>query len=352
MKPIRTAILSYGMSGEVFHAPLLHAHPGFELAVVVQRTKDTARQHYPTCRVVRTVEEAIQVPAIELIIVNTPNELHFKQAAQALQAGKHVVVEKPFTVTIKEADELIALAKSVNKVLTVFQNRRWDGDFLTLRHVINNRWVGRIVEFEAHYDRFRNYIEPGSWKEEAGVGKGILYNLGSHMLDQVLVLFGMPDAVDARMGIQRTGGQVDDYYDLRLTYPGLNVIVKSSYLVRIPGPRYQVHGTEGSFVTSSNVDPQEQALKEKQLPGGRGWGTLPKECWSQLNTTINGAHVQKSIETIPGNYLGFYDNVYVAIREGASLAVKPEQARDVIHLIEAAYQSNKERKAVRLKVES
>ncbi|HRG79555.1 MAG TPA: Gfo/Idh/MocA family oxidoreductase, partial [Cyclobacteriaceae bacterium] len=219
-KPIKTAILSYGMSGEVFHAPLIHAHPGFELTTVVQRSKNTAKDHYPTCNVVRSVDEAIADPAIELIIVNTPNELHFPQTVQALQAGKHVVVEKPFTVTIKEADDLITLAKKLNKTLTVFQSRRWDGDFLTLKKVIDNKWVGRIVEFEAHYDRFRNYIEPNSWKEEAGAGKGILYNLGSHMLDQVLVLFGMPNEVDARIGTQRTGGRVDDFYDIRLTYNG------------------------------------------------------------------------------------------------------------------------------------
>jgi len=348
MQPIKTAILSYGMSGEVFHAPLIHAHPGYELTTVVQRSKNTATVHYPSCKIVRSVDEAIADPAIELVIVNTPNELHFPQTVQALQAGKHVVVEKPFTVTIKEADDLIALAKKLNKTLTVFQSRRWDGDFLTLKKVIENKWVGRIVEFEAHYDRFRNYIEPNSWKEEAGVGKGILYNLGSHMLDQVVVLFGMPREVDARIGTQRTGGRVDDFYDIRLTYEGLNVIVKSSYLVREQGPRYQLHGTEGSFITSSNVDPQEQALKEKKIPGSAGWGTLPKENWSRLNTTINGLHIESTIETIPGDYLGFYQNLYEVIREGKTLAVMPEQSRDVIKLIEAAYESNKTRKAVRV----
>jgi scyllo-inositol 2-dehydrogenase (NADP+) len=348
MKPIKTAILSYGMSGEVFHAPLIHAHPGFEISTIVQRSKDTAKEHYPTCTLARTVDEAIGDPAIELVIVNTPNELHFNQASRAILAGKHVVVEKPFTVTVHEADQLIELAKEKNRLLTAFQNRRWDGDFLTLKQVFDNGWVGRVVEFEAHYDRFRNYVEPNTWKEESGIGKGILYNLGSHMLDQVLVLFGMPESIDARIGIQRTNGKVDDFYDLRLNYTGVNVIVKSSYLVREQGPRYQLHGTEGSFVTASNVDPQEQALKEKKIPGSAGWGSMPEETWGKLNTTLKGEHVQKRIETIPGNYLGFYDNVYAAIREGAPLAVKPEQARDIIRLIEAAYESNKQQKAVKL----
>lgn len=348
MRPIKTGILSYGMSGEVFHAPLLNAHPGFDLIQIVQRSKNTAAAHYPMCRIVRSAEEVIQDPEIELVVVNTPNELHHHHVVQALKSGKHVVVEKPFTVSVAEADELMAMAKQLDRILTVFQNRRWDGDFLTLKHVLEQGWVGRVVEFEAHYDRFRNYIEPNTWKEEPGIGKGILYNLGSHMLDQVVVLFGMPAFVDARIGIQRTGGRVDDFYDLRLTYPGINVIVKSSYLVREPGPRYQLHGTEGSYVASSNIDPQEQALKEKQTPGGEGWGAMPQETWGKLNTTLDGQHVQKRIPTIPGNYLGYYDSVYAAIREGKPLAVTAEQARDVIRLIEAAYESNRERCAIKL----
>ncbi len=347
INPVNTALLSYGMSGEVFHAPLLMANPRFNLSIVVQRKSDTAQKHYPSIKVIRTVDEVIQDPAIELIIVNTPNETHFPFALQALEAGKHVVIEKPFTVTIKEANELIELSKKKNKILTAFQNRRWDGDFLTLKKVIDEKWVGKIVEFEAHYDRFRNYIESNTWKEEEGIGKGILYNLGSHMLDQALVLFGMPDEIDARIGIQRPGGRVDDFYDIRFQYKDLNVIIKSSYLVREQGPRYILHGTEGSFITSSGIDPQEQALKEKKIPGSAGWGTHDKEYWGKLNTTINGLHVEGKIETIPGSYMAFYQNLYEVIREGKSLDVKAEQARDVIILIEAAYESNRQRRAIK-----
>jgi len=347
IKPINTALLSYGMSGEVFHAPLLMASPQFNLSAVVQRNTNTVQKHYPSIAIIRTVDEVIQDPAIELVIVNTPNETHYPFAVKALEAGKHVVVEKPFTVTVKEANELIILSKKKNRILTAFQNRRWDGDFLTLKKVIAEKLVGKIVEFEAHYDRFRNYIESNTWKEEEGIGKGILYNLGSHMLDQALVLFGMPDEVDARVGIQRPGGKVDDYYDIRLQYKGLNVIIKSSYLVREQGPRYVLHGTEGSFITSSGVDPQEQALKEKKIPGSTGWGTHDKEYWGKLNSTVNDLHVEGKIETIPGNYLGFYQNLFEVIREGKTLEVKPEQARDVITLIEAAYESNRQRRAIK-----
>jgi len=348
IKPIQTAILSYGMSGEVFHGPLLHANAGFNLAVVVQRSSEKAKQHYPFVKVVKTVVEAIEDPAIELIIINTPNETHFDFTTKALLAGKHVVVEKPFTVTTQEADDLIALAKKQGKTLTVFQNRRWDGDFLTVQKVLSNKWLGKVVELEAHYDRFRNYIESNTWKEEAGKGTGILYNLGSHMLDQILVLFGMPKEIDARIGIQRPGGKVDDFYDLRLHYEGLNVIVKSSYLVREQGPRYIVNGTEGTFLGSSGVDPQEQALKEKKIPGSAGWGMHAREAWGKLNTTINGLHVEASIETLPGDYRIFYQNLYEVIREGKPALVKPEESRDVIKLIEAAYESNKLKKSIEL----
>jgi scyllo-inositol 2-dehydrogenase (NADP+) len=347
IKPINTALLSYGMSGEVFHAPLLMAHAGFNLSTVVQRKSNSAHSHYPSIHVVNSVDDVINDPSVELIVVNTPNDTHFPYAMRALEAGKHVVVEKPFTVTVNDANDLIALAGKRQKLLTAFQNRRWDGEYLTLKKVIEGNLVGRIVELEMHYDRYRNYIEANTWKEEDGIGKGILYNLGSHMLDQVLDLFGMPEEVDARVGIQRTGGKVHDYYDIRIQYKGHQVIVKSSYLVREQGPRYILHGTEGSFIASSGIDPQEQALKEKKIPGSAGWGVLGKEFWAKLNTTVSGLHVEGSVETIPGNYLGFYQSLYESIREGKPLAVLPEQARDVIVLIEAAYESNRLKKRVR-----
>lgn len=343
--PISTALLSYGMSGEVFHAPLLAAHPGFDLATIVQRSGDKAKAHYPGVRIVRNVDEVMNDAGVELVVVNTPNETHFQFASRALEAGKHVVVEKPFTVTAQEAEELMALARKRNKMLTVFQNRRWDGDFLTLRKVVENNLVGKVVEFEAHYDRFRNYVEANTWKEEQARGTGILYNLGSHMLDQVLVLFGMPQSLDARMGIQRPGGKVDDFYDIRLQYNGFQAIVKSSYLVREPGPRYILHGTEGSFM-KYGLDPQEQALKEKKIPGGPGWGAEGKEWWGKLNTTVEGLHYEGAIETFSGDYLQFYSNLQASIRSGGVLAVRPEEPAQVIRLIEACIESNRLRQAV------
>jgi predicted dehydrogenase len=348
MTPIKTALLSFGMSGEVFHGPLLMSHPGFILTHVHERKTTHAARKYPSVKVVSTRDEILNNPEIELVIVNTPNNTHFDFATEALLAGKHVVVEKPFTVTVSEADQLIKLANEKKRILTVFQNRRWDGDFLTVRKVVEGNLLGKLVEAEVHYDRYRAGVDDSSWKEKAIEGSGVIFNLGSHMLDQVLVLFGMPDEVDARMGIQRPQGKVEDYYDIRLAYPGLNVIVKSSYLVREQGPRYIVHGVNGSFV-KYGLDPQEDALKAGGIPGTPGWGEEPAKWWGRLNTTVNGVHIEGSIETVPGNYPAFYQQVYEAIREGKPLQVKPEESRDGLRLIEACFESNKQRRAIKLK---
>jgi scyllo-inositol 2-dehydrogenase (NADP+) len=343
--PIQTALLSFGMSGEVFHGPLLGAHEGFQIRRVWHRDKNKpARHHYP---VVSDLKDIVLDKDIELVFVNTPNSTHYAYAKELLDAGKHVVVEKPFTVSVKEADDLIRIAAKNKCILTVYQNRRWDGDFLTVKSVIDRKLVGKLVEFESHYDRFRNQVDTNTWKEQADAGTGVLYNLGSHMIDQAYVLFGNPRFIDARMGIQRPGGEADDYYDIRMEYEGFNVILKSSYLVKEQGPRYILHGTEGSFI-KYGLDPQEQALKDKADPKTPGFGTEAKAWWGKLNNTINNAGYDGPIETVPGNYLAFYDNLYAVIRQGETLAVKPEEARDVIRLIEACFESKRNRCAVEI----
>lgn len=345
--PITTGMLSFGMSGRVFHGPLLTAHPGFTLDAVVQRNTPTIKSYYPTVQVYNSVDKLLADKSIELVIVNLPNEYHYELTRQVLEAGKHAVVEKPFTLTVKEGSELIALAEKKNLVLSVFQNRRWDGDFLTVRKVVEGNLLGKLVEAELHYDRYRNFIDAGSWKEEAGRGAGNLYNLGSHMIDQALVLFGMPETVDARMGIHRPGGQVDDYFDIRMMYADKLVILKSSYLVREEGARYTLHGTAGSFL-KYGLDPQEEALKAGGVPGSAGWGTEPSQWWGTLNTQVNGSHYRGKIETVPGNYLQYYDGVYKAIREKSNSAVSAEEGLAVIRIIEAAIESNEERKAIKV----
>ncbi|WP_034256609.1 oxidoreductase [Adhaeribacter aquaticus] len=347
-QPITVGIASYGMSGMVFHAPFISSNPKFKLRKIVQRSGNTAQERYPDATIVRSYEELLQDESLELIIVNVPNSLHLSMTRQALEAGKHVIVEKPFTVTSEEAQTLIEVAKANNRLLSVYQNRRWDGDFMTVQQVVQNELLGKLVDYEAHYDRYRNYIEPNTWKEAAAPGTGILYNLGSHMIDQALVLFGKPNAITAEIGIQREGGQVDDYYHLTLHYLGLRVTLKSSYLVREQGPRYILHGTEGSFL-KYGLDPQEENLKVGVLPTSANWGMETEETWGHLNTQLDGLHVKTRIETLPGNYRLYYDNIYEAIREDKELQVKPEQSLLGIQIIEAALQSNAERRTVTIK---
>jgi predicted dehydrogenase len=344
-KIINVALSAYGMSGEVFHAPLLTSHPGFQLTKVVERRTNKASTVYPFVEVVRDYEALLQDPSIDLIVVNTPNSLHYEQARKALEAGKHVVVEKPFTVTSQEAKALIAFAQHQNKVLTVFQNRRWDGDFMTVKQVVESNFLGQLVEFEAHYDRYRNYVEANTWKEETGPGSGILYNLGSHMIDQALVLFGMPESVTADVRVQRPGGKIDDSYDIRMNYAQMWVILKSSYLVREPGPRYILHGTQGTF-TKYGLDPQEDALKAGNKPTEKNWGADLKPFWGNINTQLQNLHLTGQIETLPGNYLQYYHNVYEAVSAGKPLAVPAEESMQGIRIIEAAMESSRTRQTV------
>ena len=277
----------------------------------------------------------------------TTTTRHYNLAKTALEAGKDVVVEKPFTLTSKEADKLIQLARNKGLLLTVFQNRRWDGDFLTVKSIIEKGLVGRLTEFESHFDRYRNFINDDTWKEDPESGSGTLYNLGSHMIDQALVLFGMPEGVSADVRILRSGGKVDDSFDLRLEYAKVRVTVRGGYLVREPGPRYILHGTEGSFL-KWGIDPQEEALKAGKKPGGEDWGVEHTGNYGLLNTKIDGLHFRGRIETIPGNYLAYYDNIFRVIRYGDSPAVPAQEAANVIRVIEAAYRSAREKRVIEL----
>jgi scyllo-inositol 2-dehydrogenase (NADP+) len=346
-KPIQVGLASFGMSGMIFHAPFLDANSHFQLRKIVERRNEKSKEYYHYVEVVKDFEALLQDEAIELVVVNTPNALHFEMAQKALLAGKHVLLEKPFTPTAQEANALIKLAQQQNRVLTVFHNRRWDGDFLTIQKVVSKGLLGQLVDYEAHYDRFVNYIAANTWKEEAGPGSGILYNLGSHMIDQALVLFGKPQAITADIGAHRSGSKIDDYYDITLHYEERRIVLKSSYLVKELGPRYILHGTEGSFL-KYGIDPQEEALKAGQKPVGPDWGKEPPSNWGKLNTQLNGLHVTGTIETLPGSYADFYNNLYKVVREGKELAVKPEEAALVIELIELAWQSHEKKCTIKV----
>lgn len=342
---IKTAIASFGMSGLVFHGPLLKVNQGFEVTNILERTKIISKKMFPDANIVRSYNDILQNPEIELVIVNTPDRFHYEMVKTALQSGKHVVVEKPITQQSGQAEELIQLAKKEGLVFTVFQNRRWDGDFRTVQKVLAEKKLGRIVEFESHYDRYRTIITPNTWKEEEDEFGGVLYNLGSHMVDQVYVLFGKPKSVSAHLKIVRAGGNVHDYYDIRLEYEGFSTILKCSYLVKDPGPRYSIYSEFGTF-HKRGIDPQEELLKAGKLPEGNSWGTEPENEWGTLTYEENGVDFKDTIETIPGNYNLFYNNVYDAVRNGAELYVKPEETLEVLKIIEACVVSNREKRTV------
>ena len=341
---IRVGILSYGMSGKVFHCPLIHVNPGYTLVKVMQRSTNDALERYPYVKIVREARDIFHDPNIDLVLVNTPDHTHYEYTRAALEAGKHVVVEKPFVQEIREGEDLIELAHKTGKILTVFQSRRWEGDFLTIRKIIDNQLLGRLVEYEAHFDRFRNFIRD-SWKEKPENKTGTLYNLGSHLIDQAIVLFGMPDAVYADIRKQRTGSMVDDLFDLSLLYPSVKVTLKGSYLVREPGPRFMLHGTEGSYV-KYGTDPQEEALTKGRFPDEPDWGKENEKNWGILNTTVNGLHFRGPVETLPGCYPEFYNSLYETLINGRDLAVKPEQSLNGIRIIKAAHESCEKRCAI------
>ena len=345
MKPIVTGLASFGMSGSLFHAPFITIHPAFNLKYIVERTKNKSKEQYPDVRVLRSFDELITEPEIALVVVNTPDVTHYEYTKKALLAGKHVVVEKPFVFTVDEGRELIALAAEKSLKLCVFQNRRWDGDFLTIRKIVESGVLGRVVEFHSAYQRYRNFINKDNWKEVADNRVGITYNLGSHMVDQAVTLFGMPEAVFAIIDKLRDGTEVDDYYFIQLLYPQLKVSLRASFLVREETPRYYVHGTEGSFV-KWGIDPQEEMLKAGLSPLLAGWGQEDESQWGTLHTTVNNLHYRGKVETERGNYAGFYDEIYQTLCCGKTSSTAASEVIKVIQILEAAFESAIEKKVV------
>ena len=346
-KIIQTGIIGFGLSGRVFHAPFLHTHKGFEIRTIVERHKAESRSVYPYVQVVDNYNSLLNDPEIELVVVCTPNTLHFNMVKESLKAGKHVVVEKPFTPTSHEADDLIKLSESVNRKIFVYHNRRWDGDFITIQKVLKTGVLGNLAEYEAHFDRYKPDVKAGAWRELNEPGSGILYDLGSHLIDQALCLFGKPDSLKADVQKQRKGSIADDYFKINLYYKGLNVILSAGMLVDDPGPRYVIHGVLGSFV-KFGIDPQEEALQNGFMPSGEHWGAESPDKWGMITIDYQELNINGTVETEHGNYMAFYDNVYNVIAKGAGQAVKPLEARNVIKIIELAIESNKKKDKVRV----
>ena len=346
MQKIKTALLSYGMSGKVFHAPFLNFHPGFELLGSWERSKKLIHQDFPAVKSYSTLEDLLE-DDVDLVVINTPVETHYEFAKKVLLAGKHAIVEKAFTTTVAQAEELAAIAKEKGLKLAVFQNRRWDSDFKTVQKIITDNMLGEIVEAEFHFDRYNPILSPKQHKETANSGAGILKDLGPHLIDQALCLFGLPQSVFADIRITREHSLVDDYIDILLYYSNFRVRLKAGFFIREAIPAFVVHGKKGSFLKPRG-DVQEDELKSGKKPNLETWGTESIEKRGLLHTEINGEIVKEYIPTLQGNYFDFFDGVYQSITNDATEPVTAQEGVHVMQIIEAAIQSSAQKKVIDL----
>jgi scyllo-inositol 2-dehydrogenase (NADP+) len=338
-RTIRAGLVGFGHGGTIFHAPFLDAIDGLELAAILQRQGNSAAQTYPGVAIARSMDELLALPDLDLIVISTPPATHFQLAMQALEAGKHVVLDKPFVATSDEARRLIELARARSRILSVYQNCRWDGDFQTVQQILATKELGRLVTFESRYDRYRPGPRTKPWQEKTLPGNGVLHDLGAHLVDQALVLFGTPEAIAADVRLERDAAVVNDAFAVTLYYPRLRVLLSSTMLARTAGPRFVIHGTLGSFV-KYGLDPQERALQGGATLGGPHWGEDPEAQWGTLATMRDGNPVERRVPTLPGDYRKYYENVRDAIRGIAPLAVTAEQGWRTIRLLEVALESS------------
>ena len=359
-REIGVGVIGFGLGGRVFHAPFVSAVRGLRLAAIQQRKGDEAAKAWPTAKIVRSLDDLLADNSIELVVVSTPNETHFALARQALEAGKHVVIDKPFAATSEEALELGRLAKSKGLLAIPFHNRRWDGDFLTVKKMLAEQAVGRLVTYESHFDRFRPVPRENTWKEAENPANGMLFDLGPHLVDQVLTLFGPPAAITASVRADRDQTAIEDAFDITLHYPGANgkgllAHCRTSYLACDNAPRFLLHGTKGSF-RKHGLDPQEPALvggaRVPTLGSQQVWLQEDKSAWGTLTVAPNPADpatlVTRQVKTELGDYRGFYANVRDAILGTAPLAVTPEDGYRVIRLLELARESSAEGRTLKV----
>ncbi|MBS1522037.1 MAG: Gfo/Idh/MocA family oxidoreductase [Bacteroidetes bacterium] len=335
--PIKTGLMAYGMSGRVFHAPFIYAHPGFELRAVVERHEKKMTERYPGIISYNQTEELLDDQQIELIIVNTPNNTHFDLAKRSLQAGKHVLVEKPIAATVAEVKELYDLAREVGKHLMVYQNRRWDSDFLSVKEAIESGRLGQLIEVHFRFDRYKTTLSPKQFKETKSMApNGLAYDLGPHLIDQAISLFGRPLKFTKTTATYREDSEVDDYFHFHLSYPNqLNVYLTSGLLIAQPTPSFVVHGTLGSYI-KDRVDVQEAQLDKGITPTDPAYGIEPEGSEGKL-VTFDGNN-QKNIELIPsykGQYIQLFEAVHQTIRNGALYPITEEHIAWQIELLEA-----------------
>ncbi len=343
MKAIPSALLSYGMSGRIFHAPFLEIHPGFELVGSYERSQKNIQKAYPGTYSYDSLEEVIQDEDIELIIVNTPIPTHFDYASKALRAGKHVVVEKAFTNSTAEAIELQKIAQEVGKHIFVYQNRRWDSDFLTVKKVYESGQLGDIVEAEFHFDRYNGAKSPKMHKELPGPGAGIIFDLGPHIIDQALYLFGKPTHVFADLRKTRPGTEVEDLFEILLYYPEMRVRLKAGYYFKVPVPAFQLHGKLGSFIKTRS-DRQEADLDAGRKPEGDSWGQESPNDFGVIQ--VDGGNPER-VPSKKGNFMAFYENVFQTLRGNETPAVGVQEGINSMRVIDAAIESSREKKVIK-----
>lgn len=345
---VRVGLIGFGLAGQAFHAPMIRGVAGMQLACVLERHTNNSRTRYPEVRVARTLDEMLSDKSITLVVVATPNDTHFSYTKAALEAGRHVVVDKPLTPTMKEAEQLVRLAAEHQRLISVYQDRRWDGAFITVKKLIQSGAVGQVAEYEARFDRFRLDAKPGAWREQADFpAAGVLWDLGPHLIDGALILFGEPESIYAAALCQRETSKVDDAFDVIMHYPRLRATLRARIIAYAPSHHLLVHGTEGSFV-KYGMDPQEEILRGSNYPDGldwgKDWGLEPEERWGTL-TRVN--ENPRKIQTERGDYRGFYANFRNAIETGAPLDVPPEQFLRTQRALLLAHKSSREQRVVR-----
>ncbi|EOF4703676.1 oxidoreductase [Klebsiella sp. RHBSTW-00215] len=341
---IRVGLIGYGYASKTFHAPLISGTPGMTLAAVSSSDESKVLADWPVVKVVSEPGQLFSDPTLDLIVIPTPNDTHFPLAKAALEAGKHVVVDKPFTVTLSQARELDAVAKREGRLLSVFHNRRWDSDFLTVKALINEGLLGEVGYFESHFDRYRPQVR-NRWREQGGPGSGIWYDLGPHLLDQVVNLFGLPVSMNVDLAQLRPGSQSTDYFHAVLAYPQRRVVLHGTLLAAAETARYIIHGSRGSYV-KYGLDPQEERLK--------GGDRLPQEDWGYdmrdgLLTRVEGEErSEESWLTLPGNYPAYYAAIRDALNGSGDNPVPAGQAIHIMELIELGLESARHRATLTL----
>jgi len=348
---VRVGLIGFGLAGQAFHAPVIRGVPEMELACIVERRSSRAREKYPDVVVARTVEELLADKEIQLCVIATPNDSHFELARTCLLAGRDVVVDKPFAPTLRESEELVRLAAECGRLITVYQERRWDGDFETVKKIVQSGRLGTIVEYECRFDRFRPEPKANAWRERADQpGAGILFDLGPHVIDQALVLFGEPRSITASAFCERETSRVDDSFDVCLEYSnsgaGLRAMARARIIAFAPGPHFLIHGTKGSFL-KYGTDPQEARLRGEDLPRGTDWGAdWGEEAESFWGTLSLVGEPSVKVKTERGDYRGFYANVRDAIEKKAPLEVTPQQALRTMRAVMLGHKSSRERRTV------